>query len=263
MAGKDSTKMHPITAVFAPLLAPVLSTALAAAQTTGGDGIDVLQLFLHSGPVAKIVFGILALLSLASWSVMISKSRQFRRSATDGAAFLDIFRRSKRFSEVMTATQRLSGTPLVGLFRSGYAEIDTQVKALQPTAGGAGASYRVKSLVGVERSLRRAIGVEAAVLARGMALLATTASAAPFIGLFGTVWGILVAFGTIGATGSASIAAVAPGIAEALINTAAGLAAAIPALVGYNHFGQRLRFARVEMDDFVLEFMNLTERNFT
>jgi biopolymer transport protein TolQ len=115
----------------------------------------------------------------------------------------------------------------------------------------------------VERSLRRALAVEQQLLTKGTAFLATTASASPFIGLFGTVWGIMVAFTDIGSSGSTSIVAVAPGIAEALINTSAGLAAAIPALVGYNYFGARLRASRAEMEDFILEFLNLAERNFT
>lgn len=241
-------------------------TLLIVAQAPAEAGLDIIDLFLRSGPMAKIVFAILATLSIASWAVMISKTLQYRRAQSHGEAFMDVFRRSKRFSEVNAAAGRLHGTPLVGLFQAGYAEIDAQVKAAQDAGQSASSgtnSYRVKSLTGVERSLRRAIAVETGVLARGTALLATTASASPFIGLFGTVWGIMVAFGTIGATGSASISAVAPGIAEALINTAAGLGAAIPALVGYNYFGYRLRTMRSEMDDFVLEFMNLTERNFT
>lgn len=244
----------------------MLSSITFVAQMPAEEGIDILDLFLRSGPMAKIVFAILAILSLASWAVMLSKTLQYRRAKAHGEDFLEIFRSSKRFSEVMGAAKRLSGSPLVGLFESGYAEIDAQVKAAQEverTSGGQASGYRVKSLNGVERSLRRAIGVETAVLAKGTSLLATTASASPFIGLFGTVWGIMVAFGTIGATGSASITAVAPGIAEALINTAAGLGAAIPALVGYNHFGAKLRAMRAEMSDFILEFMNLTERNFT
>jgi biopolymer transport protein TolQ len=152
---------------------------------------------------------------------------------------------------------------MVGIFQAGYAEIDAQVKAAQEGAAKNPSAFRVKSLEGVERSLRRAIGVEQAVLNRGTSFLATTASASPFIGLFGTVWGIMVAFGEIGASGNTSLTTVAPGIAEALINTAAGLAAAIPALVGFNYFGARLRDVRNQMQDFVLEFMNLTERNFT
>jgi len=237
-------------------------TLLAQARS----GPTVIEMFLESTATAKIVFGILALMSIISWGIMISKAVQYRRADSDGEKFLEIFRRSKRFSEVNAAAGRLAGTPMVGLFQAGYAEIDAQVKAAQDEIKKTAVpppSFRVKSLEGVERSLRRAIAVEQAVLVRGSAFLATTASASPFIGLFGTVWGIMVAFNEIGLTGSTSIAAVAPGIAEALINTAAGLAAAIPALVGFNYFAARLRDMRSQMQDFILEFMNLTERNFT
>ncbi|MEM1202906.1 MAG: MotA/TolQ/ExbB proton channel family protein [Acidobacteriota bacterium] len=232
---------------------------------TTANSPSIVDLFLQAGLMAKAVFLVLAIMSVGSWSIMISKALQYKKADRDGGEFLEVFRRSKRFSEVNAAAGRLTGTPMVGLFQSGYAEIDAQVKAAQESASAAAGqkSFRVKSLDGVERSLRRAIGVELAVLNRGTAFLATTAAAAPFIGLFGTVWGIMVAFNEIGATGSASLAAVAPGIAEALVNTAAGLVAAIPALVGFNFFGSRLRQMRGEMQDFVLEFMNLTERNFT
>jgi biopolymer transport protein TolQ len=225
----------------------------------------LLDLFLEAGATAWAVFGLLAIMSIACWAIMISKWIQYRRAEAHGAQFLEIFRRSKRFSEVNAVAGQLFGTPMVGLFQAGYAEIDAQVKAAQEAAkaGLSAAAFRVKSLESVERSLRRAIGVEIAVLGRGQPLLATTAAASPFIGLFGTVWGIMVAFQGIGETGSTSITAVAPGIAEALINTAAGLAAAIPALVGFNYYGARLRQMRTQMEDFVLEFLNLTERNFT
>ncbi len=233
------------------------------AQTRSGP--TLFKMFLDSTIEAKIIFGILVLMSIVSWAIMISKALQYRRADTDGEEFLEIFRQSKRFSEVNAAAGRLAGTPMVGLFQSGYAEIDAQVKAAQEAAKASTppSSFRVKSLEGVERSLQRAIAVEQAVLVRGTPFLATTASASPFIGLLGTVWGIMVAFNEIGVTGSTSITAVAPGIAEALINTAAGLAAAIPALVGFNHFAARLRDMRSQMQDFILEFMNLTERNFT
>ncbi len=238
------------------------TTLTTLAMTPAGP--TIVDMFLDSGPMAKVVFAILAFMSIVSWAVMISKLLQYRRADSDGEEFLEIFRRSKRFSEVNAAAGRLSGTPLVGLFQAGYAEIDAQVKAAQEAgAKTSGAAFRVKSLEGVERSLRRAIAVEQAVLVRGSPFLATTASASPFIGLFGTVWGIMVAFNEIGATGSTSITAVAPGIAEALINTAAGLVAAIPALVGFNYFAARLRDMKSQMQDFILEFMNLTERNFT
>jgi biopolymer transport protein TolQ len=150
---------------------------------------------------------------------------------------------------------------MVGIFQAGYAEIDAQMKAAGAAAEGG--SYRLRSLPSLERSLQRAIHVELSGLSRWTSFLATTAAVTPFIGLFGTVWGIMVAFGEIGLTGSTSLAVVAPGIAEALVNTAAGLAAAIPALIAYNYFAARIRRLRVRMDDFALELLNLSERNFT
>ncbi len=248
------------TDIYLPNLPSIMIVGQARTTPTA------LDMFLDAGPMAWIVFAILATMSIGSWAIMISKILQYRRADAEGEEFLEIFRRSKRFSEVNAAAGRLTATPMVGLFQAGYAEIDAQVKAAQEAAQKANApasTFRVKSLEGVERSLHRAIAVEQAVLTRGTAFLATTASASPFIGLFGTVWGIMVAFNEIGATGSTSITAVAPGIAEALINTAAGLVAAIPALVGFNHFAARLRDLRSQMQDFILEFMNLTERNFT
>jgi biopolymer transport protein TolQ len=224
----------------------------------------IFDLFLEGGPLGKGVFALLALFSLVSWAIMLGKAFQLARSARHTRQFLETFRRSRKFSEVNAATSRHVASALVGLFQAGYVEIDAQVKARrEEESAGAGGRYRIKSLTGVERSLRRAMAVELQLLARGTPFLATTAAASPFIGLFGTVWGIMVAFNDIGATGSTSIVAVAPGIAEALINTAAGLGAAIPALVGYNYFASRLRALRTEMEDFILEFMNLTERNFT
>lgn len=237
--------------------------SILIAQAT--EHVSLWSIFLKSGPMSKAIFATLGMLSVGSWAIMIRKIFQYRRADTHGEQFLDVFRRSKRFSEVNSVAPRLFGSPMVGLFQAGYAEIDAQVKAAQEAAqqGVSVAAFRVKSLESVQRSLRRAIGVEVAVLSRGQPFLATTAAASPFIGLFGTVWGIMVAFEQIGMTGNPSLATVAPGIAEALINTAAGLFAAIPALVGFNYYGARLREMRVLMEDFVLEFLNLTERNFT
>jgi biopolymer transport protein TolQ len=242
------------------MLVQVFGT-VALLKTAGNQSI--LDLFLSGGIMGKIVFGILALFSLASWTIMIGKYLQLGRAARHSRRFLETFRRSRKFSEVNAATGQYFASPLVGLFQAGYVEVDAQVKARRESDAGADGGYRIKSLVGVERSLRRALAVEQQLLTKGTAFLATTASASPFIGLFGTVWGIMVAFTDIGSSGSTSIVAVAPGIAEALINTSAGLAAAIPALVGYNYFGARLRASRAEMEDFILEFLNLAERNFT
>lgn len=243
----------------------MLSTVwLLAAQTNPSQGPGLFDFFMRSGPAARVVLLILIGFSLVSWAIMIGKLLQLRRAGKQTERFLQIFHQSKRFSEVSAQSAKLYASPLVGLFQAGYAEIDSQVKAGgDATAPTQGARYRIKSLDGVERSLKRALGVELLLLTKGTNFLATTAAATPFIGLFGTVWGIMVAFGDIGRTGSTSIIAVAPGIAEALVNTAAGLGAAIPALIGFNYFGNKVRRLRAEMEDFILEFMNLAERNFT
>ncbi|MCH9648070.1 MAG: MotA/TolQ/ExbB proton channel family protein [Deltaproteobacteria bacterium] len=237
---------------------------LASVQATGhsANAPGVLDFFLQSGPMAKVVLGILILCSLASWAVILNKFFLLRKSDRQSKEFLKVFHRSNRFSEVNSATERLSTSPLVGIFQAGYAEIDTQIKAAGETEK-TGSRYLIQSVQAVERSLQRSMRAELASLSRGTQILATTAAAAPFIGLFGTVWGIMIAFGEIGATGSTSITTVAPGIAEALVNTAAGLGAAIPALIGYNYYAQRLRESKLQMEDFGLEFVNLTERNFT
>ena len=244
--------MHVIPNLSGPLLL----------QLHSPEAPTLFEAFLQAGPMAKFVLGLLVLLSVASWAVMVAKWRQLKKAEEQSRAFLKAFHQSSRFSEVNAATGRLASSPLVGLFRAGYAEIDTQIKAAGEAAGDR-PRYMIRSINAVERSLRRAIRVELHNLSRNTQLLATTASAAPFIGLFGTVWGIMIAFNDIGATGSTSLVAVAPGISEALINTAAGLAAAIPALMGYNYFAQRLKDMKARMEDFVLEFINLAERNFT
>ncbi|MFY9549518.1 MAG: MotA/TolQ/ExbB proton channel family protein [Thermoanaerobaculia bacterium] len=231
-------------------------------------GNSILSFFWDTGPVAKVVLGILLFFSFVSWVIIFAKFLRLRRVSRQSEKFVSFFRKSKRFSEVNTFAGELSDTPLTTLFKAGYAELDAQVKANRadenPATGGAGQSkLLIKNISGIERALERAIGVEMSRLTRNMTFLATTAAATPFIGLFGTVWGIMQSFRAIGETGSTSIAAVAPGISEALINTAAGLAAAIPAMIFYNYFMGKVREQRAGMEDFSLEFINLAERNFT
>lgn len=220
----------------------------------------ILEVFFQGGPMGQFVLGVLLLFSVLSWAVMIAKWLQFGRAERQSRGFLDVFRKSRRFSEVAAVTARLGASPLVGVFQTGHAEIDAQIKQAGADAEG---RYKIRSMGALERSLHRAVHVELQAFRRWTPLLATTAAATPFIGLFGTVWGIMVAFHDIGLTGSTSLTVVAPGIAEALVNTAAGLAAAIPALVGYNYFAARLRRLRERLDDFALEMLNLAERNFT
>ena len=223
-----------------------------------------MQAFGATGMVARFVLAILAVFSLASWTLMLLKVRQLRQAECDNRSFLGEFRRATRLADVQAAATRNPAAPLAGMFRAGYLELEAQVRVLQRAGQGAGqGGGQIKSLVAVERALQRAIGIEGAKLQRFLPFLATTASATPFIGLFGTVWGIMTTFHAIAASGSTSIVTVAPGIAEALVNTAAGLAAAIPAVIAYNAFLGALRRQRGLMEDFLLEFLNLTERTFT
>ena len=252
-----------------------LGSFLFALQVQG-DGVpsagsgDLVRLIADTTPLNQAVLIILVLFSVASWAIILQKFWSFRRAYRDTTRFLDVFRRSSKFSEVQAVCPSLPATPLVGVFQAGYAEMNAQFRAGNPVATAElsnppshPARPILKSLDGVDRALIRAATNEVSKLERRMTFLATTAGVTPFIGLFGTVVGIMIAFQRIGATGSTNLAIVAPGISEALIATAAGLFAAIPALVFYNHFTHRVKEFSATMDDFALEFLNIAERNFT
>jgi biopolymer transport protein TolQ len=224
--------------------------------------VEILRFFVQTGWVAKIVLVTLLLFSLASWSVILAKWRELSSARAASDRFLRVFRKATRLNEAAEVAPRHRNSPLSAIFQAGYTELEALIRSARRTSGP-DAQLKVKSLDGVQRSLQRAIGSELERLQRALPLLATTASVTPFIGLFGTVWGIMNTFRAIGATGSTSIVTVAPGIAEALVNTAAGLLAAIPAVIAYNHLLARVRHLRRRMDDFALEFLNLVERNFT
>ena len=238
---------------------------------SGNSGSQILELLANTTYVSRVVLVILAFFSIASWAVILYKWWTFRQADRHTAQFLDVFRRSNKFSEVQAVCKSLEDSPLVGLFQSGYAELTAQLRGTSgaDATGNPGNPHpaagrpTLKSLTAVDRSLMRASVVEVNKLEHRIPLLATTASVAPFIGLFGTVWGIMTAFLSIGQTGSTSLAVVGTPIAEALIATAFGLAAAIPALMAYNHLTNRVRLFTSEMDDFSMEFLNIAERNFT
>jgi biopolymer transport protein TolQ len=248
------------------------SQGSVGASSGRAEASTVLNLIASATPVSAVVLSILLLLSIGCWSIILYKIWVFRRSERHSINFLDVFRRSNKFSEVQAVCRSLGESPLVGLFQAGYAELTAQLRqtTMSDTAetqvvnpkSGAGRPT-LKSLTAVDRALMRASVVEVNKLENRLPFLATTASIAPFVGLFGTVVGIMMAFQGIGATGSTNLSVVAPGIADALIATAAGLVAAIPAVVGYNHLSNRVRLFATEMDDFAMEFLNIAERNFT
>ena len=245
---------------FAFLQAPV------ASEPAEGFG-DLFGLIARQSLVGHLVLAALVVFSVVSWAIILFKLWQFRQVEAQTSTFVAIFRKSRKFSEVQSVCKSLAASPLTGVFQAGYVELNSQLRDTEtprgdPLAGGA-PRPSLRSFEALDRSLLRATNVEVNKLERHVSVLATTASITPFIGLFGTVVGIIIAFQDIGATGSTNLAVVAPGIAEALIATAAGLFAAIPAVYFYNHLTHRVKLTASEIDDFSLEFLNIAERYFS
>jgi biopolymer transport protein TolQ len=210
-------------------------------------GEEIVHLVSESGPVAKIVLVILVFFSLFSWAIILQKWALVNRARAQSGRFVRAFRKANRLQDISTVVEQFKPSPLVAVFEGGYQELRRQ--------GG-----MLRSTTAVERALQIASSEELTRLESRMTWLATTGSTAPFIGLFGTVWGIIDAFHGLGTEGAATLRAVAPGISEALIATAFGLFAAIPAVVAYNYFTQVMREFGARMDDFSLEFLNTVER---
>jgi len=227
-----------------------------------------LGLITRMGPFAMSILVLLLLFSLFSWTIILRKYLTFRDIDRQGRSFVAFFRKSSRLSDVNAACDHYRHTPLSGLFSAGYQELNAQLQPLGERSGGTGSNpgralLTDRGLMAVERALQRASAAELSVLERSMSWLASTATVTPFIGLLGTVMGIIDAFQGLGLERTASIQAVAPGIAEALVATAAGLFAAIPAVLAYNQFVHRIKEVGAGMDDFSAEFMGLVERSFS
>ena len=214
--------------------------------------LSLWDLVQTSGPLPKAVMVILLVFSLLSWSVIFSKWASFRRARAANRSFLRAFRKAPGLDAVAVASEQFRKSPLVTVFDFGYNEVARQMKS----------RGSVTNPMALERILQLGMSEEITRLERNMSLLATTAAVSPFIGLFGTVWGIIDAFQQLGTAGATSLRAVAPGISEALITTALGLAAAIPAAIFYNLFGGAIKEFGARIEDFILEFMNLMERGF-
>jgi len=223
------------------------STAPAAPLAPSGSAI--LEMIRNSGPVAFAVLIVLLIASIFSWSIMLSKWGRFSRARKQSAAFLRAFRKSGRLSEIAAVAEQYLPSPLVTVFT----EINDEY---QRQSGGRGMPRNPAAL---ERAAQTASSEALTAMETRMSWLATIANGATFVGLFGTVWGIIDAFHGLGVAGNATLRAVAPGISEALITTAAGLAVAIPALVGYNQLTAQLRDFAARMDDFGRELLNAIE----
>jgi len=213
--------------------------------------VNFWELANSSDIVPNVVLGLLAVASISSWTVILSKWVLLRGAQSSNRKFLRAFRKATRLDAVAAASEQFRAAPLVGVFDFGYSEVCRQMAARS----------KISNPAALERTLQLGVSEEVSRLERNMSWLATIASVSPFVGLFGTVMGIIDAFSGLGLTGTPSMRAVGPGIAKALIATAMGLFAAIPASIFYNHFGSRIREIGARMEDFSLEFLNLTERN--
>ena len=232
--------------------------------------IDIFNMIMHAGPMVKFVLILLLFFSITSWAIMIMKYRYIKKAFSQSSEFIDFFWKSRNLSNAFSKAKQLRGSPVARIFRVGYAELKNlsrsgtskkQESKRSTESENTSLSARFTGIDNVKRALRRAINSETTRMIRMVPFLATTGNTAPFIGLFGTVWGIMSSFHGIGLKGSASLAAVAPGISEALVATAAGLAAAIPAVIAFNHFMQKIRIIESELQNFSADFLNIIERD--
>jgi biopolymer transport protein TolQ len=234
------------------------SAYLFLAEAAGGHGAetDIISLIGRASFVAKMVLVILVIMTVLALAVIISKYLQFRRAMDQNRQFLNVFWNEKSVEEAFSKSERFVKSPIAAVFKSGAREI----KKLANARGESSWSVDEHGLVNVGRALARTSNTEVASLEKYLSVLAISASAGPFIGLFGTVWGIMVSFQDIASQGQATLATVAPGIAEALVATAGGLFVAIPAVVAYNMFAGRVKRQAIDMDGFSQDFLNIVQR---
>jgi biopolymer transport protein TolQ len=232
--------------------------------------IDLIHMISNAGLMVQLVLLLLLFFSITSWAIILIKYRYIRRCFRESAEFTDFFWKSRDLSNAYAKAKQLHGSPLARIFRIGYVELKKMSQTGAPSEPGAphSAGVDISSLNSrftgtdnVKRSLRRAITTEMTRMSQMVPFLATTGNTAPFIGLFGTVWGIMSSFHGIGLSGSANLAVVAPGISEALVATAAGLAAAIPAVIAFNYFMNKIRIVESELQSFSADFLNIIERD--
>jgi biopolymer transport protein TolQ len=231
--------------------------------------IDLIHMISNAGLVVQLVLLLLLFFSVTSWAIILIKYRYIRRAFSQSAEFTEFFWKSRDLSNAFTKAKQLHGSPLARIFRIGYVELKKTSQSGESAnsgkseSSGENLSFSTKfaGIDNVKRALRRATNTEMTRMSQMVPFLATTGNTAPFIGLFGTVWGIMHSFSGIGMRGSASLAVVAPGISEALVATAAGLAAAIPAVIAFNFFMNKIRIVETELQSFSADFLNIIERD--
>ena len=235
--------------------------------------IDIVNMITNAGRMVQFVMLLLLFFSIMSWAIILIKYRYIRKAFKESAEFTDFFWKSRDLSNAFVKAKQLHGSPLARIFRIGYVELKKMSQAGAPPSPPIAASNqpagsqsmsldnRFTGTDNIKRALRRAITTEMTRMTQMVPFLATTGNTAPFIGLFGTVWGIMNSFHGIGLKGSANLAVVAPGISEALVATAAGLAAAIPAVIAFNFFMSKIRVVESELQSFSADFLNIIERD--
>jgi biopolymer transport protein TolQ len=250
---------------------PFITQIPTGISISGALGHDIIQMIIHAGLMVKFVLLILFLFSIISWAIIFVKYRLLRNAKNETAEFMELFWERRDLKRIYVACDDLKFSPVARLFKAGYGEFN-RLRKIQASANSQGGSQvpggdepsRSQQVImdNLERSLKKASIDQTNRLERAVSFLATTGNTSPFIGLFGTVWGIMESFRSIGLKGSANLAVVAPGISEALIATAAGLAAAIPAVVAFNYFTHRISALSAEMDIFTSDFLSTVERQF-
>jgi len=231
--------------------------------------IDLIHMVSNAGTVVQLVLLLLLFFSITSWAIIIVKYRYIKKSFKQSSEFTEFFWKSRDLSNAFAKAKQLHGSPLARIFRIGYLELKKTSQSGQPVEANSSANSgtnlalntKFAGIDNVKRALRRATNTEMTRMTQMIPFLATTGNTAPFIGLFGTVWGIMNSFSGIGQRGSASLAVVAPGISEALVATAAGLAAAIPAVIAFNFFTNKIRIVETELHSFAADFLNIIERD--
>lgn len=226
--------------------------------------LSITNMIFHAGPVGQLVMFILLVFSVVSWSIVFIKMRLFKRVLADTQDFLEAFWSSSKLSEAYDTAQEYEFSPEAAIFSAGFTELQKINKIRTRKEGSPQTEtldMQMATMDNLKRAIRKTESQEITELGKYLPFLATTGSATPFIGLFGTVWGIMASFHDIGMRGSASLTVVAPGISEALVATAAGLAVAIPAVIFYNYYASKLTHIDAEMQNFSTDFLNLVERD--
>lgn len=242
-------------------------TSTVAEMALGGNFHGSLfDMVVHAGFIVQLVLLLLLIFSVVSWAIILMKYFNIRKVRKENESFLSSYMKGSKLSEMFLDAKRYQHSTLAEVFRTGYTELMKLTKAARgassgkDAAEGGGQGAEITDIDNVERAMNRACGEQTTKLEAALGFLATTGSASPFIGLFGTVWGIMDTFKGIGARGSATLAIVAPGISEALIATAAGLAAAIPAVIAYNYYLNTVKTMALDMENFASELLNIIER---